>query len=356
MAHELSKVYHSNEYRMMYRERDGKGKPWHSESTKVKAWTSDPSIEQAIQDLEAYVKVILRPVYDQDGRLIPEIQETFRPVSDATGNPLFDTEGKMLGDRLGIVGPDYTIFQDSETLEWFRPWVDAGVVTIETGGAIFNHSRFWALAKVNKDPVDIVPGDTGHTMEQYVTVINGHDGKLAFKGFPTDVLVVCANTASLALQSSLAKKFSAKHRKVVHLKADEIRAEVSEMQGLFLQSVEKYKLLAGSDLPSEEQLKLYFQKVLGKKEDADQEVDKDSKRPLGTLIRLMDELEYLQVKNVSGTWWAAFNAVTNFATHLHARNSDQRLDAMFSGKGAEMIGRGLDFALAGANGQLAQAA
>jgi phage/plasmid-like protein (TIGR03299 family) len=355
MAHELTKSYATGEYRMAYRKRTDADKPWHDDETKCKAWTSDPTLPEVLHDLEAYVDVVKRPIFDCNGELIPEMQETWRPHCDTLGNTMLDEKGVELGQRLGLVGPKYELIQDHEVVNWFAPWVDAGAISIETGGALFNGSRFWVLGKLNQDPKEVVPGDE---VNQHILVLNGHDGKISFRAFPTNVRVVCNNTLNVALKSGLTKKYKARHNHLVKVKADLIRSEIADLQQLFDESVDKFKVLAGANVKDEDQLKLYFQKVLKEdvqEEDAGKEYKDDSKRPLPTLIRLFEEGVGQNLPGVSGTWWAAFNAVSEFITHVRGRNSDARLDNMVLGVGNLLSERAINLGLAAAGGQLLQA-
>lgn len=348
MGHALDITAEGN-YRMAYRYRSDDDRPWHESETKPKQWLVDPSIEEVILDLEADVDVLLRPVRDCKGRLIPECQETWRPLSDKDRNALVDEEGHPIGRRLGIVGPDYTVLQDHEVIRWFEPWIDSNSCTIETGGAIYGGSRFWVLAKLKQDPVDVVTGDP---VEQYVVAINGHGGKIAFRAFPTTVRVVCKNTMQMAMKSKFARLFRAKHLSLVHLKSDQIRLEVAAMQDILLDNVEKFQYLANHDVKDDVELKTYFQKVLKEKVDPDREIKADGKRPLHVLMRLFEEGIGMDIPGVKGSWYAAFNSVTEFCSHLRGRSSDARLDNLITGVGAELNARALDLGLKAASGQM----
>ena len=355
MSHELARSFFTGQYRMAYRKRTDADKPWHDDSTKCIAWSQDPTLDQVIKDLEAYIEVVTRPIYDCKGDLIEEMREVWRPNCNLEGDALLDDNGSPIGQRLGLVGPKYTTIQDKQVVEWFKPWVDSGLVSIETGGAIFDGSKFWVLAKVKQNHQDVVAGDE---VCQFILVVNGHDGSTSFKALPTHVRVVCNNTLTMAVSSSLTKNFKAKHNQLVHAKADRIRDEILGLQGIFDASMVKFKALAGADVKSEDDLKLYFQKVLKENPeevDAAADVKKDGKRPFPTMMRLFDEGEGNDMAGVKGTWWAAFNAVTEFITHMRGRNSDARLDNMAMGLGVSLTDRALNLGLAAANGQLLQA-
>lgn len=342
MAHELAKSEATGQYRMAFRQRDGKGIPWHQAWTNCKAWHADPDLATVLHDLEAYIDVVLRPIFDQDGNRIQEVQETWRPYCDVTGTPILDSDGRVRGHRLGLVGPNYTIIQDHEVINWFKPWVESGLATIETGGAIFNGSRFWVLARLNQDPMEVVKGDP---IEQYVLAFNGHDGKVSFKAFPTDVRVVCNNTVNMALKSKLSNKYKARHNRLVHEKVESLREDIEVMHLAFLNTIDKFKTLAKTNVKSEDELKTYFQQVLQEKVDPDKEVRADGKRPLHVLMRLFEEGVGNDMPGVKGTYWAAYNAVSEAVTHLRARNSDTRLDNMIMGTSQQMLSLALDLGL-----------
>jgi phage/plasmid-like protein (TIGR03299 family) len=348
MAHALSKIHHNGQYRMMYRKRTDADRPWHDGETKCPSWDTDPTIEEVIQGLEAYIDIVTRPIYDCKGALIPEIQETWRPKCDENGNALIDVNGNPLGDRLGVVGPKFTVLQDYEVVRFFEPWVEAEAVTIETGGAIFGGKRFWILAKLNRASDEVVEGDE---ICHYILAINGHDGMLAFRAFPTSVRVVCNNTVQLALASKLARRFRKKHNTNIHMKIEEVRQELEGLEQIFTNNLQQFRFLAAADVKSEDDLKAYFQKVLQKKIDPTEEIKDDGKRPLPVLMRLFEEGTGLDMPGVKGTYWAAYNCVTEYCQFLRSRNSDRRLDSLLSGTSAEMLGRALSIGIKAAEGR-----
>ncbi len=60
----------------------------------------------------------------------------------------------------------------------------------------------------------------------------------------------------------------------------------------------------------------------------------------------------LHVPGVNGTWWAAYNCVTEFITHMRGRNDDSRLDNMVNGIGQQLSAKALKLGLEAASGQL----
>jgi len=48
---------------------------------------------------------------------------------------------------------------------------------------------------------------------------------------------------------------------------------------------------------------------------------------------------------VRGTWWAAYNATTEYLAYLRGRNQDGRVDSLWFGDGAKLNRRALDTAM-----------
>lgn len=349
MSHELVKSYATGEYRMAYRMRTDSDRPWHDDHTHCKRWLTPPTIPEVLHDLEAYVDIVMRPLFDVNGQQVAEVREVWRPHCDTTGKVMSDELARDLGVRLGVVGLQYTLIQDREVVEWFGPWVDSGAMEIETGGAILGGSRFWVLGKITKDPVEIVKDDP---VEQYILAMNGHDGKVSFCAFPTTIRVVCNNTLVMALRDSFSRKYRVRHNHLVHAKLSEIRSDLNQLHNLFVRQTNQMKELAKVTVPSEQDLKVYFQKVLGKEEQPDLELNMESTRPLVQMMKLFEEGTGQDLPGVKDTWWAAFNAVTEFSTHLRGKNSDHRLDNMISGIGQVLNTRALEFGLLAAVGNL----
>jgi hypothetical protein len=101
------------------------------------------------------------------------------------------SDGRVLGE----VGRDYTIVQNHEALDWFAPFVDSGTASVECVGSLREGSRVFVLAKLNRDPMTVVPGDE---VLPYLLNANAHDGSLRLHVGFSAIRVVCANTLQMA--------------------------------------------------------------------------------------------------------------------------------------------------------------
>lgn len=342
MAHQLDHSTRTGKIRMGSTKTE-----WHHEETAHTIWSQPPTVEQVITDIDASTPIEIRPLFDKDGKELEEIRETWRGSYGPNGEKILDENGKHLGRRLGLVGPDYEVVQDVDFVRWFEPWIEAGLVELQSFGAIMGGSRIFGLARLKtEDPVEIQPGDP---VAAYVATYNGHDQKIAFKAGPTNIRVVCANTVAMFMKDKTFKKFSTKHRGNMKVKLEDMRASVAEAHGMFLSQCERFKVLAQNNVKDAATLKLYFQKILGAKTDENEvsEVEADDSR---NLVRRLVGLYENGQGNKGKTWWDAYNAFTQFATHMRGHTADARLDKMFSGTTAQQNLLALGFGLAAIKG------
>ena len=69
------------------------------------------------------------------------------------------------GAGLGIVSPDYKLFQPIECLEFFRNLVDGAGFTMETAGILFDGKRCFATAAIGADAMIAGHDKIGGTSE-----------------------------------------------------------------------------------------------------------------------------------------------------------------------------------------------
>lgn len=218
------------------------------------------------------------------------------------------------------VGPDWEPIQNAEAFDFFKEYVDAGKMTMETAGSLRGGQIVWVLAKVGKS-FTVLGKDR---VESYLLFSNSHQyGRSAVADF-TPIRVVCNNTLTLALNSKSKDSVNISHRS----KFDP--EKVKELLGLAEAKLDVYKEAAehlsgkkADQLDIVEYFKTIFP-VHGA--DPKKEISKNAKVALEVLpAQPGAELG-------EGTWWQAFNAVTYMADHVLCREDDTRLyNAWFGG-------------------------
>jgi phage/plasmid-like protein (TIGR03299 family) len=245
---------------------------------------------------------------------------------------------KSDGRILGVVGPRYTILQNRDAFQWFTPFLSAKEAQLDTAGSLRNGSRVWVLAKLNRAPLVVAPGDE---VEKFILLSHAHDGSLAVRVGFTPIRVVCANTLSMAHSCEASRLIRIKHTKDVHENLANIRDVMNLANQQFEASAEQYRLLARKSI-NQEDLKKYVKKVL-KVED----------QPNGRMKNIMEQIIGLcesgrgnNLPSVSGSYWTAYNGVSEWLGYHRGNNDQNRLNSLWFGDGAALNHHALEIALA----------
>jgi phage/plasmid-like protein (TIGR03299 family) len=321
MAHELEVV--DGQAQMF----SVKAVPWHGLGTILNA---PPTIEEGIRCAGLDWEVERQQMFLSDGALIPGAYATVR-----------STDKKVLG----VVGPGYKPVQNRAAFEWFQPFIDQGLATLETAGSLRGGSRVWVMAKINRDPVEIVPGDP---ILLYALLSNSHDGTLCLRAGFTGTRVVCSNTLSIAHGDAQSKLLRIRHTMKVDEALQQVREVMNLAEGNFLATAEQFRALARKQVSSED-LKEYVRLVFKPRpvsdnetpagQDADEAVyvaEEKADRLYGWIQPLFERGRGNDMKGVRGTAWAAYNSVTEYITHVRGRDPAVRLDNAWFGEGQRL--------------------
>lgn len=104
-------------------------------------------------------------------------------------------------------------------------------------------------------------------------------------------------------------------------------------------SIEMYQFLAGRRLVTSE-LERYVRSVFHIPETATES------RILDGVLRSHEEGRGADIPGVRGTYWGAYNAVTDYLDHVRGRTDETRLDSSWFGAGRAIRDRALELALA----------
>jgi phage/plasmid-like protein (TIGR03299 family) len=229
---------------------------------------------------------------------------------------------------LGVVGDQYTVLQNRDAFNWFQPFLDTKQVRFETAGSLHNGEIVWAMAKLAGN-LEVGKGDD---VAKYLLLAHSHSGRLKVQISTTPIRVVCQNTLRMAQQDSRTKLFSSiRHTRNMETRLNDAREDVAKANHLFMLSLEKYQFLASkrADMATVDQ---YFRKVLDISEDKTVELSTRNQNRLDNLKKLFFMGKGSELQTSSGTWWGAYNAVTEYQTWEHGRTRDNRLESLWFGK------------------------
>ena len=229
---------------------------------------------------------------------------------------------------LGVVGDQYTILQNRDAFNWFQPFLDTKQVRFETAGSLHDGEIVWAMAKLAGNLTVGKDDDVA----KYLLLAHSHSGRLKVQISTTPIRVVCQNTLRMAQSSKETRLFSSiRHTKNMESRLNDAREEVAKANHLFLLSLEKYQFLASKRVDNST-VDTYFRKVLDINPDKTEPISTRNQNRLDGLKKLFFMGKGSELATASGTWWGAYNAVTEYQTWQHGRTADNRLETLWFGK------------------------
>jgi phage/plasmid-like protein (TIGR03299 family) len=297
--------------------------PWHNLGTPL---TTD--------DLYDWQTVCVKSGLDWEAELVPLLTADTQAKVEHQA-----VRRKTDGRILGVVGPKYHVLQNREAFQWFQPFLDAKEASLHTAGSLQEGSRVWVLAKMNRDPLIIAPGDE---VEKFILLSHGHDGTLAVRVGFTPIRVVCANTLSLAHRADASKLIRVRHSASVVENLSNVREIMNVANQEFEATAEQYRLLARKSI-NQADLRRYVKKVLKV------EGDKISTRTMNMMQEIIGRCEFgmgNDLPSIKNTYWTAYNGVNEWLSYQRGHNPQNRLNSLWFGDSANMNKLALETALA----------
>ncbi len=247
---------------------------------------------------------------------------------------------------LGVVGPDFEPLQNRDAFGWFDPFITSKGATFESAGSLREGRRVWVLAKLNRDPMLILPGDE---VEKYLLLAHGHDGSLSVHAGFTPIRVVCSNTLRMAAEQGDSKLLRIKHTKNVRESLQEVQSIVDLADVRFEATAEQFRALAKRRI-DQKTLRKYVDVVWRIPKKVGMAEQEETVEPVAERIHTkVAELFYAgrgtEIPGVRGSWWAALNAVSEYVQHERGSDHVRRLDSTWFGQGAALNQRALNVAV-----------
>lgn len=313
---------------------------WHNLGSVVShAPTSEDAIRLAGLDWQVEKWPVL--AHSPNGDVVP-LDDTYATVRNDTH------------DTLGTVGKSYDIFQNEEGFSFLDNLVQDGVIRYEAAGALGKGERVWLLARM---PKEFVLGDDD-AIAPYILFATSHDGTMAVRVLPTAVRVVCQNTLSMALGSgNKDKELKIAHKGNLDARVSEARRKLNIAESKFELLMSQAEGLANVSIDqstfNDYLYQLYPDPKDGngnpKKSKRSQNIRNEIRRVSGNATNNTDPAR--------GTYWGAYNAVSEYVDHVMTiRNKDRdpsnRMRTLLFDHGARMKQKALETAceMAGVEG------
>lgn len=237
------------------------------------------------------------------------------------------------GEVFTVVSDRYSILQNTEAFEVFRPLVDDGQIRLETAGSLKNGRVVWILARaMEAGPEEIREGDS---IVPFTLLSNSHDGTQAVRFGFTPIRVVCNNTLSYAIDDDQSQLMRIYHRGDVSKTLEEVRGFMDVRMASWKKVADTYRIWAEKYINQddlEKYIRLVFKKDISEPSKIEENV-----------------LEILRTGKVGGqpekpTLWDAYNAVNEFLVWERGESADNRLDSAWFGDGKRIDQRAFEIA------------
>jgi phage/plasmid-like protein (TIGR03299 family) len=249
---------------------------------------------------------------------------------------------------LSVVGATYKPVQNLEGVEFFKKFVVAGKMKMETMGSLWNGRYIWALARLGHD---FTLGKEDE-IDNYLLWFQPHIHGKAMLFQYTAIRVVCWNTLQMAIGASLrgsnTSAFRMPHSTTFN---EDVKQKAEEALGLAVkQSDEFHKAatLLSKKRIKEEDVEEYFFEVL----QFDPKTAVKNKDGADRVPRMLPKFQEAlnlapgsQLPTALGTLWGALNAVTYVIDHDEGRDKSTALRNAWLGHKANIKRRALDLAL-----------
>lgn len=144
----------------------------------------------------------------------------------------------------------------------------------------------------------------------------------------------------MAHKSDASKLIRVKHTQDVLENLANIRETMNLANQEFEATAEQYRLLARKSINPAD-LQKYVKRVLKVEEDPSTRM----KNVMEEIVSLAEAGRGNTLPSVSGTYWTAFNGVTEWLAYSRGRNQENRLNSLWFGDGASLNRKALETAL-----------
>ncbi len=308
-------------------------KPWEEMGYDV---SESDSLGEAMAEAHVLFNVSVRPGY-----FVP-----FDALhSGKKGNDYRTAEGHFYIVRddidivLGAVKTKFQPLQNDAAFAFFQPLIDNGTCKIDTIGSFGKGQKVWMLAEITNARYSVVEGDD---ISLYLILINAHDGSTCVMVGLIPIRICCSNMFSMLNRSEFQiVKF--KHTGSPLEKLGQVSKLINEQLRLIEGFVKLLKTLTQGRWPSPRDLNIYFRLVFNMQPESKASTQSNNK--IKRLQELFIQGRGNQRENVRGTWYAAYNAVSEFLNYEAGRSAETRLSSLWFGVNNNINSKALTIAL-----------
>lgn len=253
-----------------------------------------------------------------------------------------------------VVGNRYTPLQNRDIAKFFDDIIGQ-TAGIEVAGSVMGGSRVWALARMAGDIM--LSANLEDSIRKYFLLATGHDGSLAVRAFMTPVRVVCNNTLTCALVQGSGTGVTLRHTPNLPQRLQDAKRFLGFVDTHYDRMGEVAEYLSSQEITTQE-FERYAESLFPDNPEAE---NNSRTRNMRRQVAECFAGERNRLPGIRGTWWAAWNSVTEYIDHYRTNRTtdaatarENRFLSTTMGSGARIKSRGLDYAVAGASGRAFQ--
>jgi len=274
--------------------------PWHKLGTQADGLmtTHDALIKANLNWV-----VTKEPLYYEDNDEMDVLPGTYGVFRTESGKRIPLTKNGQ------TVGKVWKALQNVEAFSFLDELTGDHKPKVEVCGALGEGQTVWILARL---PTSIV-FDNVDTVHKYLLISNTHDGTGSVRILPTPIRVVCFNTLSMALGRGKGQGYAIRHSGKMHERMEEVKKALQAVEEDFTQWANDVERMLNTKI-NLETTQEYFIDVMDLKRDEDGELATRGKNIIASTNKLLLSPTN-NIGNMSGTVWAAYNAITEAIDH-----------------------------------------
>ena len=254
---------------------------------------------------------------------------------------------------LGLVKAKYEVVQNIDAFKFFDDAIGEGMARWDKAGILDDGRKIYLSARL---PVETRVGDD--LIDNYLVFSNSHDGTSSVNIMFTPIRVICTNMLNSALKSAdayirIRHTESAKQKlqrgaeilRIACKHADTVQDYYNSLLKVKMSDREVMEYLANLQLTAKEQdLLLNYDKENGYKklilkDYRTMEVTGVSQRKANMIANMFEYYcDGIGQKQIAGTAWGAYNAVTGFYCNVANLEGEKRIESLlYGGANSNMI-------------------
>jgi len=314
--------------------------PWHGLGTVLKEGTKlsikEGLLESGLNwDVEKQPLITVKKAQEQARKLVVKILSEHNEdvdidelLNEIQANVDSQAITRLTDESvLGVVGARYEPLQNSKAFGFFQQFLDSGLCTLHTAGSLNNGKQVWVLAELDKEPIQIA--GQNDCVSRFIMLSNSHDGKSSVRVGYTPIRIVCANTLAMAERNGQTLRI--RHTRNMEITLDRVKEIMNVANASFEATAEQYQHLAKSQVVCPADLRNYVKVCLDMEQTADEDLSTRGRNIIDEVVSLCIAGKGNIDTPAEGTYWAAYNGVTEYLNHRKGRNQSSRLNSLWFG-------------------------